>query len=52
MAQTKRKKTENHEDKQTIKSNIKDIIKASVQPPAKAVTPPESQKEKTVKKKK
>jgi hypothetical protein len=51
MAKAKKKRAEKNDPKPTIKGSLKDVIRFSVQPPPKAITPPEPPKKKPAKKK-
>ena len=45
MAKAKKKRAAKYEDKLSIKGTFEDVIKVSVQPDPKAITPPEKKKQ-------
>jgi hypothetical protein len=51
MAKGKRKRNSESDNKRTIKDNLKDAVKLSVQPPPRAITPPGEIPKKKAKKK-
>jgi len=50
MAKANKKRADKYKNKHSIKSTIEDAIKLSVEPPPKAITPPEKPSKKTTKK--
>ena len=52
MAKANKKRADKYKDKLSIKSTFEDVIKLSVEPPPKAITPPEKPSKNSAKKKK